>query len=193
MARRRTETKGPIWPSGPDAGLKDFHFALLVLCASRDDGVSPYDIELVIDSGRGGVLGKSAAHVYEQIKVLADVLKVEGRALIRGVQRLQKLAAFPNAELRDGIAQLVPHLANPALWFEGKSHARPKINRWMTHRERLDSIWIGGSRYDFLGGSAEHQCMMTRPTLVAGAKRRRRLETRCASDPPSDFNDAARD
>ncbi len=82
MARRRTETKGPIWPPGPDAGLKDFHFALLVLCASRDDGVSPYDIELVIDSGRGGVLGKSAAHVYKEIKVLAErgYLEVEPRS-----------------------------------------------------------------------------------------------------------------
>jgi DNA-binding PadR family transcriptional regulator len=72
MARRRTETKGLIWPPGPDAGLTDFHFALLILCASSDNGVSPYDIELLIESGRGGVLGRSAAHVYKEIKVLAD-------------------------------------------------------------------------------------------------------------------------
>lgn len=72
MARRRTEIRGPIWPPGPDAGLTEFHFALLVLCASYDDGVSPYDIELLIESGRGGVLGRSAAHVYKEIKVLAE-------------------------------------------------------------------------------------------------------------------------
>jgi DNA-binding PadR family transcriptional regulator len=71
MARRRTETKGPIWPPGPDVGLTDFHVALLILCASSDDGVSAYDIELLIESGRGGVLGRSAAHVYKEIKILA--------------------------------------------------------------------------------------------------------------------------
>lgn len=83
MARRRTETKGPIWPPGPDAGLKDFHFALLVICAASDDGISAYDIELVIDSGRGGVLGKSPAHVYKEIKILAErgYLEVESSAV----------------------------------------------------------------------------------------------------------------
>ena len=82
MARRRTEAKGPIWPPGPDVGLTDFHFALLILCASADDGVSAYDIELLIESGRGGVLGRSAAHVYKEIKVLAQrgYLEVEPRA-----------------------------------------------------------------------------------------------------------------
>jgi DNA-binding PadR family transcriptional regulator len=85
MARRRTETKGPIWSPGPDAGLTDFHFALLILCASSDDGVSPYDIELQIESGRGGVLGRSAAHVYKEIKVLAQrgYLEVEPRTASR--------------------------------------------------------------------------------------------------------------
>jgi len=72
IARRRTETKSPIWPPGPDARLTDFHFALLILCASSDDGVSAYDIELLIESGRGGVLGRSAAHTYKEIKVLAE-------------------------------------------------------------------------------------------------------------------------
>jgi len=79
VARRRAEREGPIWPPGPDAGLTEFHFALLVLCASSDTGVSPYDVELLIESGRGGVLGRSAAHVYKEIKVLAErgYLKIE--------------------------------------------------------------------------------------------------------------------
>lgn len=45
---------------------------MLVLCAASDTGVSPYDVELLIESGRGGVLGRSAAHVYKEIKVLAE-------------------------------------------------------------------------------------------------------------------------
>ena len=85
MARRRTETEGPIWPPGPDVGLTDFHFALLILCASADDGLSAYDIELRIESGRGGVLGRSAAHVYKEIKVLEQrgYLEVEPRGRSR--------------------------------------------------------------------------------------------------------------
>ena len=59
MARRRAVQDGPIWPPGPYAGLTDSHFALLVLCGSSDTGLSPYDIELLIETGRGGVLGRS--------------------------------------------------------------------------------------------------------------------------------------
>jgi len=72
MARRRAVMDGPIWPPGPYAGLTDSHFALLVLCASRDIGLSPYDIELLIATGRGGVLGRSPSSIYRQIKVLEE-------------------------------------------------------------------------------------------------------------------------
>jgi DNA-binding PadR family transcriptional regulator len=72
MARGRVVTDGPIWPPGPYEGLTDSHFALLVLCGSRDTGLSPYDIELLIETGRGGVLGRSPSLIYRQIKVLAE-------------------------------------------------------------------------------------------------------------------------
>jgi len=64
--------QGPLWPPGPYEGLTDSHFALLVLCGSSDTGVSPYEIELLIDTGRGGVLGRSPSLVYRQIKALAE-------------------------------------------------------------------------------------------------------------------------
>jgi DNA-binding PadR family transcriptional regulator len=70
MARRRVVPDGPVWPPGEYAGLTDSHFALLVLCGSRDTGLSAYDIELLIETGRGGVLGRSPSLIYRQIKVL---------------------------------------------------------------------------------------------------------------------------
>ena len=70
MARRRRVTEGPIWPPGPYAGLTDLHFALLVLCGASDTGVSR--TARLIESGRGGVLGKKPSSIYNQIKVLAQ-------------------------------------------------------------------------------------------------------------------------
>jgi DNA-binding MarR family transcriptional regulator len=71
VARRRRVTDGPIWPPGPYAGLKDYHFAFLVLCGSTDAGLSPYDVELLIDTGRAGVLGIKPSTIYKEVKVLA--------------------------------------------------------------------------------------------------------------------------
>ena len=60
---------------------------MIILCASYDDGVSPYDIELLIESGRGGVLGRSAAHVYKEIKVLAERGYLEVEPSVVGSRR----------------------------------------------------------------------------------------------------------
>jgi DNA-binding PadR family transcriptional regulator len=72
VARRRRLTDGPIWPPGPYEGLNDSHFALLVLCGTADAGLSPYDVELLIHSGRGGVLGTKPATIYKHVKTLRD-------------------------------------------------------------------------------------------------------------------------
>jgi len=72
VARQRRVTDGPIWPPGLYDGLKDSHFALLLLCGTMDAGLSPYDVELLIDTGRAGVLGTKPSTIYKQIKVLAD-------------------------------------------------------------------------------------------------------------------------
>ena len=45
---------------------------MLVLCGTTDAGLSPYDVEWLIDTGRAGVLGISPSTVYGQIKVLAE-------------------------------------------------------------------------------------------------------------------------
>ena len=60
-----------VWPPGPFADLKELDFALLVVIGS-DPGTSPSDIEKWIESGLGGILGKSPSHVYARCKVLAD-------------------------------------------------------------------------------------------------------------------------
>jgi DNA-binding PadR family transcriptional regulator len=59
------------WPPKPLRGLKEFQFALLVLFGSPER-TSPSDIERLIESRLGGVLGRSASHVYNQCKVLAE-------------------------------------------------------------------------------------------------------------------------
>ena len=54
-----------------DALVTDFEAALLVL-VSRHPDVSPSTIAEWIDRGVGGLLGRSAAHMYKEIKRLAD-------------------------------------------------------------------------------------------------------------------------
>ena len=47
--------------------------ASLLLVVSRNPGVSPYTIAAWIDQGLGGLLGRSAAHMYKEIKRLAEL------------------------------------------------------------------------------------------------------------------------
>jgi DNA-binding PadR family transcriptional regulator len=62
----------PNQASTSEPSLTRFQCALLVITAASGDGVSPYMIEQWIKSGTGGLLGRSSAHMYRQIKILAD-------------------------------------------------------------------------------------------------------------------------
>ena len=52
--------------------MTDYQAALLIF-VSRNEDVSPYEIAEWIDRGLGGLLGRSAAHMYKEIKRLAEL------------------------------------------------------------------------------------------------------------------------
>jgi DNA-binding PadR family transcriptional regulator len=64
--RRQPET------SRNEALVTDFQAALLIV-VSRNPGISPYEIAGWIDRGVGGLVGRSAAHMYKEIKRLAEL------------------------------------------------------------------------------------------------------------------------
>jgi len=67
-----------------DRLVTDFQAALLIL-VSRNPGVSPYEIAGWIDRGVGGLLGRSAAHMFKEVKNLAErgLLEREGSEVRR--------------------------------------------------------------------------------------------------------------
>ena len=55
-----------------DSPVTDYQAALLIF-VSRNPDVSPYEIAEWIDRGLGGLLGRSTAHMYKEIKRLAEL------------------------------------------------------------------------------------------------------------------------
>ena len=59
-------------PSAREAPVTDYQASLLLFVSGNPD-VSPYQIDTWIDQGLGGLLGRSAAHMYKEIKRLAEL------------------------------------------------------------------------------------------------------------------------
>ena len=123
--------------------MTDYEAALLIF-VSRNADVSPYQIAEWIDRGLGGLLGRSAAHMYKEIKRLAErgYLDSDGPGDSRPRGRAPKtrysitpkgneaiwawlettsavLPATDDSELSTRIRGL--HIAGPAVVWEGLS------------------------------------------------------------------------
>jgi DNA-binding PadR family transcriptional regulator len=134
-----------LWPPGPDAGLKDFHVALIVLCASSEEGVSPYDIAKLIQSGRGGVLGRSPAHTYKEIKILAE----RGYLEVEPTDVQSRRSVYHATELGQEVAQLWVERAplelpptddSVAFILIRAAHFMPKATVWGALLELWDEV-----------------------------------------------------